>query len=184
MNRSKKRVLWLAVAICLVMTACISGALAYFTTNVEATGGRTIRLQNVTTVDEEYGDWVKHVTVRAQPGSQPLYVRARAYAASAFPLAYSGDGWTLEEDGYCYFAAPLANLGQDENGDPLPLPDGCLAATTVLDVAISGVAPDAVDPEAFEVTVVYETTPAQYDSAGAPYADWTLATILQGGDNA
>ena len=184
MEKSTKRVLWSLLALCLALTVCVGGALAYFTTNTQASGGRTVRSQTHTTIEESYADWVKHVQVRCQPVSVPMYVRARGYAASAYPLRYSGEGWEVRDDGYCYFATPLANAGPDASQ-----PAGTVVETTVLDVTIDGVQTDGAETAPFDVVVIYETVPVQYNENGEAYADWNLALLVpgnhsQGGDNA
>ena len=89
-------------------------------------------------------------------GSQPVYVRARAFGAPGYTLAYEGAGWSDGGDGWYYCEEALAGG----------------AMTAALDVRILDVPPQPEEGEHFQVIVVYEATPVLYDAAGAPYADW------------
>jgi hypothetical protein len=83
-------------------------------------------------------------------------VRARAFSGSQYPLEYSGDGWSLGNDGYYYY------------GDILSASE----STSELLVQISGVPVNADNDTSFNVIVVYESTPVLYKEDGTPYADW------------
>ena len=166
-----KRKQWLlaALALVLVLGASIGPISAYFTTYAAAKGGYPIHLGSSTTVYEEFSRWTKHVTVTSEADSQPVYVRARAFWGETYAVTYDGaSGWTDGGDGFWYYDAIL------KGGE----------ATAPLDVHIENV-PAAVEPgENFNIVVVYETTPVQYDEAGEAYADWsiTLDTGKTGGD--
>lgn len=166
-----KRKQWLlaVLALGLVLGASIGPISAYFTTYASAKGGYPIYLGSTTTVYEEFSRWTKHVTITSEEDSQPVFVRARAYCGETYEVSYDGaDAWTDGGDGFWYCDAIL-NGGE---------------ATAPLDVHIENV-PAATEPgESFNVVVVYETTPVQFDEAGEPYADWsiTLDTGMTGGD--
>lgn len=155
-----------ALAVCMVLGSGIGTAWAYFTTNTDATGGHALSLvSEETNVDEEFNfnDWTKRVTVtNTDTSGRPVYVRARAYSGSQYTLEYPGsaeNGWNLNaEDGYWYYNGIVEIGGQ----------------TAPLNVEIKNVPEDIKDADAFNVVVVYETTPVQYDSQGNPYADWSL----------
>lgn len=169
----KKRLALILLALGLALTTAIPGALAYFTTTTDAQGGRVLRFGSNTDITEEFGDWTKHVVISSQPVTQPAYVRARAF--SVYPLTYSGEGWTQSGDGWCYYALPIANLGEGETQ-----PAGTVPATAALDIKIT--VPDLEEgtvPEGFEVTVVYETSPVRYTASGEPYPSWQT-TVLPG----
>ena len=153
----KKNVFLLALAVVLVLSASVSAAFAYFTTYAEAKGGYEIEMGE-THIREDFYDWTKRVTVVSDEDAQPVYVRARAFSGSQYPLSYSGEGWTQGSDGYFYYDQILYG-GQ---------------VTSELVVRISGVPEDAVPGSGFNVVVIYETTPVQYDENGNPYADWNI----------
>lgn len=173
----KKRRLFLAgLALALALTTALPAALAYFSTNARASGGRTLRLSNSTHIDEEVIDWTKQVTITSEPGSAPVYLRVIAFCSDPkLPLVYSEPGgagsWSPGADGYWYYG-PILNGGE---------------TAARLDILINGLADPSVagpDAEPFEVVVAYETTPVQYREDGAPYADWDLAlnrVRLEGG---
>jgi hypothetical protein len=159
----KRRTLILTIAaFVLIFGMSIGSAMAYFTTYVTAQGGKTIHLGSTTEVSEpQISDWTKHVVVTSDEGSQPVYVRAKAFAGSQYNLVYSSaDGsWAPNDDGYYYYNNIL-NGGE---------------STSELLVRIENVPEDTDD---FNVVVVYESTPVLYDTAGNPYADWSQSVIL------
>ena len=99
----KKKHIFLAVcAAALVLFSTAGSAWAYFTTYVEARGTLEISLEDVTTVEEEFNSWTKHVVIVNDAGSGPVYVRARAYCGSQYELIYTSadNKWTPGSDGY------------------------------------------------------------------------------------
>lgn len=152
----KTNLILAASAVCLVLSATINTASAYFTTYAEAKGGYTIELGDKTRINENFSGWVKYVTITSAEDSEPVYVRARAFSGSQYPLEYSGDGWSLGNDGYYYY------------GDILSASE----STSDLLVQISGVPVNADNDTSFNVIVVYESTPVLYKEDGTPYADW------------
>ena len=176
----KKKVLAVLTAVALLSaaTAGLGKAYAYFTTNAQASGRQTVSLGDQTTITEEFepGSWTKTVRItNDSDSSQAVFVRARAFAGDEYPLVYiPGANWTPEGDWYVY-TAPV------EPGDP----------TTDLGVKIGGRAPDrTVDARAFNVVIVYETTPAVQDGYEngsikyVPYSSdvWSRSTD-KGGQN-
>lgn len=153
-----------ALAVCMVLGSGIGTAWAYFTTNTDATGGHALSLASEeTNIEEEFNfnDWTKRVVVtNTDTSGRPVYVRARAYSGSQYPLSYAGTtNWTAGEDGFWYYDGIL-EVGASTQGELL--------------MKIEGVSAEITDPDAFNVVVIYETTPVQYDSQGNPYADWNL----------
>jgi hypothetical protein len=75
-------------------------------------------------------------------------------------LDYSGDNWSDGGDGYWYYNGYIGN------GE----------STTVLNVEIKNIPAEVKAGDNFNVVVIYETTPVQYDSDGkiisAIEADW------------
>lgn len=157
--KTKRSIILALAAVVLVLAVSLPTAWAYFTTYTEAKGGVPLQPWRVETkIKEEVTNWVKHVVIENSEDGGPVYVRARAYSGSIYPLTYTGEGWTDGGDGFWYYDGIL-NGGE---------------ATPELLVKIDGVPKDAVDGQEFNVVVVYETTPVQYDQDGKPYADWNL----------
>lgn len=161
-----------ALAVCMVLASDAGNAWAYFTTNTNASGGHALSLADeVTNVEEGFNfeDWVKNVTVTNTAGGD-VYVRARVYSGSRYAeyLAYEGEGWgTAQANGYFYYNNIVA-AGE---------------ATSPLKVMVKGI-PENTDADEFNIAVVYETTPVQYDAAGEPFADWDLALEEKGAGEA
>ena len=144
------------LALALILTTAIPPALAYFTATTSAKGGYTVHLETTTSIDEGFKDWTKSVSVANTKG-EPVFIRARAYAGSAFSLTYSGSGWENRGDGWYYYTSPIAAGG----------------ATSPLNVTIGNI-PRATEASGFNVAVVYESTPVLYNASGGTYADWTM----------
>lgn len=165
-------VLTLAVALVTV----VGTTFAYFTTYASAKGTVEVVLHDRTEISEDFGNWTKHVTIANNPGadekSQSVFVRAKAFSGTTYPIVYSGDAtWSPGSDGYYYYATPLAP------GEK----------TTQLDVRITDVPSGAnvTNGDQFNVVVIYETTPVLYDTDGNPYANWDFILDngnLEGGD--
>lgn len=163
-----------AFALLLIWTAGIQEAWAYFTTYARAGGNYRIELGDTTEIEEDYSDWTKKITITSREDSQPVYVRARAFGGSTYPIRYRDEYGNWEQnadDGYWYYT-PVLYAGE---------------STTELIVEIRDV-PDASDmnegqQERFHVVVVYESTPVRYDAEGRAYADWSvlLDTGTKGG---
>lgn len=163
----KKQTVYLAaLALVLVLSASLSSVMAYFTTNVEAEGSYRLELGNETNIDEGFDSWTKHMTISNTSDSQPVYVRVRAFAGSEYTLSYldANGKWTPGGDGYYYYS-DILNAGE---------------AADVLDIKIGNVPEELTEPEGFNVAVIYESTPVQYDENGNPYADWSIK--LDSGD--
>lgn len=162
----KKIVFLLALSVILTVAVTMNGTLAYFTSYAEATGGHIIDLGSgsATINFEKFDDWTHRVFISNSEQGRPIYVRARAFAGGQYQLTYTGTGWTLGSDGYYYY-------GEILNGGE---------ATTRLNVKIENV-PQGTKGDSFNVVIVYETTPVQYDEQnGTPYADWTI--VMEGGN--
>ena len=162
----KKRI-WIPalLALMLVLAMSIAPSMAYFTATTSAVGGLTIRVEPTTDIEEPWIiDGVKHVVISADEDSEPVYVRARAFwGESAGTVSYAGTGWApaVPDDGWLYYDTIL---------------NGGESAEEFL-VTVSRLVEreeDIVEGENFNVVVVYEATPVQYDEAGRPYADWSI----------
>ncbi len=164
----KRRNIFLAVlAAALILSVSLCGAVAYFTTSISASGSVQIELgPNTDIVEPDISRWTKHVVVTNNDDSkQSVYVRVKAFAGSEYTLQYSGEGWTIDSEGFYRYSDPVAPGGQTENE---------------LLIKIDNIPENAADRGGFNVPVVYEATPVLYDEAGEPYADWNLKA--EGGD--
>lgn len=159
------------LAVGMVLTAGLTGASAYFTTYTEAEGGYSIELGETTTVWETVSSWTKHLRITNQEGSEPVYIRARAYCGSLYQLSYETDSeyWseTPDREGFYYY-------------------DKILEAGEVSEELRIKITNPPSDPSvSFDVIVVYESTPVQYDEDGNPYADWNqkVDSVTEAGRN-
>lgn len=161
----RKNILLAALAAVMVTTSAVGAANAYFTTNTAAAGTRTLHVGSDTDIEEEFSQWVKYVRVTNSDTSQPVYVRAKAFYGSQYRVSYESetDGggaamWTLGDDGYYYYR-DICGPGETTQA----------ALKVVIDA--SSISEGA---ESFNVTVIYEASPVQYDSQGNPYQDWNV----------
>lgn len=152
-----KRILLALLALALAVTTALPAAMAYFTTNAQATGSRPLKLGGTTTIEESMAGWVKEITISADENSQPMWVRARAYPAALASIT-GEEGWIDGQDGWWYFTTPLAN---PQTGD-------AQTQTTVLKAEVKPVKVDEVGqiPDGFDVTVIYESAPVLYGEDG------------------
>ena len=114
---------------------------------------------SVNEIREEFSAWTKHVTVKAEDDSEPVFVRARAFADESVDLLIlSEDGsWTDGGDGwwYCRMVLSAGESTAELLVKVVKLPVGAVAGTD------------------FNVIVVYECSRALFKADGTPYADWT-----------
>lgn len=169
-------VLFVAAVACIAL-AGVGAASAYFTTYCQAKGGYTLELGDTTTVNEEFANWTKSVTVQSDAASdEPVYVRVIAYGPEKYPIEYSepngATNWSQAADGYYYYKG---NSGILNPGDTTPQLDLMIRQVPSSEVS-TGVAPQPGDE--FNVVVIYETTPVQYKSDGTVVdpesADWSV----------
>ncbi len=170
----RKRNLILTVLVfALVLCASIQPAIAYFTTYVRAQGGYPVSLGDTTTITEEYGGGVKHVTIKNLEGSEPVFIRAKVIGTdtdekATYTVISSDQTWTTKPDaeGYYYFGKSASDLTPVEGGK----------TTTPLDVEIK-FPENPEEGDRFSVTVIYESTPVRYDAKGNPSANWNAKII-------
>lgn len=157
MSRATMRTVLLSVlALVLVVSAGAGESLSYFTTYVTAEGGYTIELHDVDThIEETFDGGTKHINIR-NIGEGDCYVRARIFSGDFVELAISGEGWSDGGDGYWYYAG-IVHPGE---------------AAAQLDARVT---PGTEVKQDYNVIVVAECTPVQFDVDGQPFADWTLA---------
>lgn len=152
------------LAVLLVLCVHMGSAYAYFTMYTQAEGGYPIHLGGKGEINEKVAEWTKFVTITADEDSQPIFVRVKAYCRSDMALIYDdADGWTLKDDEFAYYANPI-EAGQ---------------STSELKIHIDKIPAEAVEGDSFNVIVVYETTPVQYDESGNAVANWnqTLTVV-------
>lgn len=167
----KRKSLWLAlVAVVLVAAMGIAPAWAYFTDTSTAKGGIPIKVTTETEIYEKVADGVKHVTItNSKDSSTAVFVRARAYISGMFEsYEISGSGWhagEADQFGTWYYYEEAVEPGGE---------------TSELDIAIKFPKIKTEDPNSsvviddnFNVVVVYEAVPAQYDEKGEPAPDWS-----------
>ena len=155
----KKTMLLSILALCLVMYIGVGEAMAYFTTYAYAKGGYPVHLGNREEIDEEFSAWTKHIKLTSKEDSEPVYIRARAYAGGSYSLTYSASegGWSEGEDGWWYYSDIVPGGGE----------------TRELTVKIGNIPEDAKEGQTFHVAVVYESAAVQYQEDGTPYCDWS-----------
>lgn len=176
--RKKGNVFLLGLAVFLILTSGVGAAGAYFTTYTQAGGGVSLSLGSTTSVEEEVSQWTKKVKITNEAGSQPVYVRAKAFCGNEYDLTYqnnAADGepaaWRDGGDGFWYYNR---NNGILSGGEKTP----------ELQIKIESKDPAKTpeDGDTFKVVVVYETTPVLYDAEGKlALPDWTFASQTKGG---
>ena len=156
----RKRILIPALAaFVMILTLSVPSALAYFTTYVRAQGMKEVKLTDHTELTEpQVVNKEKHVVITADPDSDPVWVRARAYAPENLQVYYTNTtGWTeSESDDWWYYNTSI------KGGE----------STSELLVSIS-FPENAKDGDTFNVVVVYECTPVLGDT-GPVNADWSV----------
>lgn len=152
----KNKTVWLtAAAVIMAGSMTIHGALAYFTANASAQGGHPISLGAKTEITEDFSDWTKHIVI-ANTGENDCYVRVKVFSGSQFEVEFSGEdgAWSQGDDEYWYYSSIVPAGGSTSE---------LLATINV---------PEGFE-EDFNVVVVQECTPVQFDQEGNAYADWT-----------
>lgn len=160
-----------AAAIVLPLSVGAGSALAYFTANVEASGTAMVAVGPDTTITEDpVTDMTKHITISNSENGGAVYVRVRAFGDSLHTLSYTDteNKWELRDDGYCYYKEIL---------EPGAVTD------SKLDIKID-TKPGAPAQDDFNVVVVYERIPVEYDSVtgeAKPYTDvdWEKADRIK-----
>lgn len=154
----KKMTMYLSIAsLCLIAMVGVQETFAYFTTYAEASGQKRIDLYSDTTIEEEFpeGSWTKRISVKAEQNSIPVWVRVRAFSGTEYPLQFTSvSGKWVEKGEYWYY--------QDIVTPQQP--------TDELLITIDAEQSEEHD---FNVIVVSESVPVQYDESGNPLeANW------------
>ena len=144
------------VAVVLITAVSTKEAMAYFTTYATAQGSLPVTLGPKTEVHENFKDWTKNIQVE-NTGDVSVYVRVKVIAGSQFTITAKGSNWSAGNDGYWYYSKPVA-VGE---------------LTESIEAYIKVVA----DVESsFNIVVVQECTPVEYDENGnavpAIDSDW------------
>ena len=153
--RNNKTVWLTAAAVIMAGSMTIHSALAYFTANASAQGGHPISLGSKTDITEDFSDWTKHIEI-ANTGENDCYIRVKVFSGSQFDVEFSGESgaWSQGDDEYWYYSEIVPEGGK----------------TSVLNAKIN-VPGDFGDD--FNVVVIQECNPVQFDENGKAYADWT-----------
>lgn len=181
---NKKNIFLFALSLVLILSASIGTTMSIFTTYAEAKGGHVVHIPTGgTEIQENFSNWTKRVVIQSEPDGRPVYVRARAFAGDQYELIYSNDPETPKDTWKWYEGKYKDNNGV-EHTDGYWYYDDILYSgevTTELFIRIEGLPEELENGYQFNVVVIYETTPVQYDPAGNPYADWSL--VLDRGSN-
>lgn len=166
----KTKIILPALAVVLVIGLMVGPALAYFTAHTEAAGYAKVSLGFETIINETPDDNQKVVTIENK-GPQSVWVRVAAF--SKYPPVVDEDNtsakWTDLTQGYYYYTEPLG-----------------VGTTEQLTLKITKPAGGDTTEE-FNVIVIYECTPVEYDAdGGLKEANWNIAvpdTAQEGGGN-
>ncbi len=173
MRAKRMNIISAALAVGLVCISSARNADAYFTTYVTAKGGYAVSWEHHEEIRETIKDREKSVTIASKKGSIPVYVRVKAFAGSSYELVYKSEEnngiaeWKAGADGYYYCSSVLQ--GGEE--------------TKALKIRINNVPKTPKEGMDFNVVVVYETIPVQYDANGEMVkpeaANWTQSETSQ-----
>ena len=148
---SKKNKLIFFICLAFVLLVSVPSVFAYFSTFTETKGSKKIVIQNSTYLTEEVDSWTKRITIKADSGSDPVYVRAKVFKPDEISVVISGDGWSDGDDGYYYYGQAIDGKdGGNFNNE-----------TSVLNVLIEkDKLPVGVkEGDNFHIIVVYEAKP-------------------------
>jgi len=165
--KNKSVILSLLAAV-LIMCAVIVPAKAYFTANSNADGSVGLDFQSRTEIWEEVVGLKKSLQIRNTGAddengnvdperaalTEPVWVRARAYAGVTYPLSIEGEGWTPETEGstdcWFYYKEPIS-AGE---------------MTGILTVEVTGIPKPVSSDTVINVIVIHETIPVTYKEDG------------------
>ena len=108
----KRRTYFLSLlALLLIACAMVQPALAYFTANTQADGMVPLNFGYKTEIYEDVKDFVKTVTIQntgEADKADPIWVRARAFAGTTYPLVPTvAEPWYDGGDGWYYYTKVL-----------------------------------------------------------------------------
>ena len=181
MNTNKKWIalrsgLLTAAAVMLILSAAMGSAWAYFTTYATSKGSHIIHMGHHETITEDFSDWEKQVRLELRKDSQPSYVRAKGFCAD-YKLSYSGSNWMDGGDGWWYYNRIMAPIIDEKTGEPGP------DVADILHVGINKVPGTDKDGDSFNVIIVYESAPVQYNADGTALGpkeiDWNSEVVTK-----
>lgn len=165
----RKQIIGLTALFALILSASIPSTIAYFTTYASASGGVEISLQAETEIIEQLPEpYSKHVQVQLDQGSQPVYVRVRAFSGSAYPIEARPSSTNWKQNGqYWEYMVPLF-LEEGHN---------------ITDEIIFEIDPKEDETQNFNIVVVSESIPVEFDENGNPLpADWNKTIEIERGE--
>lgn len=164
-----------AAALGMTAALTIESSMAYFTTYVSAGGSQVVNLGAQTTIHEEIRPiMTKHIQISNASMINDCFVRVKILYGSDLSIGYPNSpdtpentDWytddTVDENGFRYvYYRPVLPASPDPEHPSL---------TSPLDVKIN--VPEGFDRDNFNVVVVQECTPVDYDEDGNATADWT-----------
>lgn len=156
------------LAATLALGSAVLPAAAYLTGNTSASALVPVApLVLHTTLVEDVTDLQKVVTITADEGYAPVWVRVMVLQGETFDVSVGGEGWTQDGD-WWYYDAPL-QPGETAN-----------ELTVSVDNIPGGA--KALADESFNVIVIHECAPVLYDEDGVEKeAKWDLP--LDNGEN-
>ena len=174
-----RKIILILLVFSLIICANIQPAIAYFTTFTYAKGGHPIYLRDTTRIEEQFSQQTKHVIIRSDSNSEPVWVRVKVFYAylGIEKITISGaenpSKWQKgaeDDNGYVFYNYTEPLLGG------LP--------TEELTVKIE--TKDTLTPEKgdqYDVIVIYESTPVRYAEDGSILpVDWN-APLYEYDDN-
>lgn len=151
----KKTLILSLLSLSLIVLCSVQSAYAYFTTYTSARGEASLHLGYDTTIVEELDNMTKHISVRSEEGSIPVYVRVRYFAPAGYTVTPSSVGNQWIQNGDYWYYSNILLAGE---------------STSNLDLLIN-VPNDQLQD--FNVIVVSESVPVTYDATGNPEpANW------------
>ena len=162
----KKHFLILLAAVLLVAVS-VPNAFAYFYTYTRGSRELVVSLKDSTDLDETVIVTQKNLSIKADAGSDPVYVRVKVFASEDLEVGSVTSGWEKKADGYYYYQNPI-------DGDP----ETSYEDTASIQISVSLKETEGTEyADSYNVVVIYETTPLLTDPDGAAYADWNNATV-------
>jgi len=154
-----------ALAFAMVLGLSVAPASAYFTDYSTANGGMPIAVEPEPEMHEWYAERTKEIVItNAEDATMPIYTRVRVYTSLEYEV--TGTGWTLDENGEWYVYDGTIAPGEQSSKLKVNL--------TFPKIQVEGEAqPDAsVYGDEYNVEVLYDYAPVQYDAKGNAYCDW------------
>ena len=161
MRRLTKHNLLTLACVLMLLIVSVPEAYSYFSTYTKTSGSKKIRLSDSEHFEEEVDGNIKTIKIIADEGSDPIFVRVKAFAPEPITLEYSGDSWALGDDDYYYYGKPIKDK----------------EFTADLKIEIKNAPSDAQIDDEFHVVVIYESIPASVDKDGELVADWEHTEI-------